>query len=1472
MARLAVVMTSTTEPEYLRIEPASNRRQRRVAEPVPTIECMLYGSLSELTEPEQAALKVGVIDMLQAGSDECGHGTFDRSYIEVGLSAESPIHARAYFLPGSGVISLSEAEDIADFITSDGSAVTTDGGGSEYAIVNVVVLLAEPPQTGSPTRAPTPNPSSSPTLGPSPASSFSPAVAQPTMSPIPVPTRSAEPITTDPTSDPTASPTVSPIVGTPTVSPTISPTTSDPTVSPTTSPITSEPTTSPTTSPMMSPTNIEAPMHVDGNILVRVQFSDPAIQALLASRACVDWNVTFRALLLEARVTAGGTLCPTAAPFSSSPTADPTVPPSTALSIGPTMVPITIVPTTTPSQQPPVILPPDTAASGAEESNGAAEGSIAAIVGALLIMMVVMGVVVQRRQRHRPKEGAEKPGFDELSASAASELENISTGIAVVVPATIAATSAGNRLWSDFRRVVSFDVLYYDNPIMKLDGLALHDVYALLEISCPPGAYLDNLRAVGGRWLKLPFSASNADDLVNDAVEFFLAAMPDCLVERAIDLLALSNLEAGAEETEALYALIDEVFSSNPRKFLVRDKSGNAQMNPYAAIREVHRPEPEYFEVGNDGTEGVYQFRTEVGESGYKPGEHYYTDIFAGTPFAHAPASSEYDLVSGEAENDATYDVGASAPGNVTYDVGDSAPGNVTYDVGASPPEDTYSSAQAEEESMYAVADSGKPPTVSKGRPEGTYSLGSSTEANNYSMGSAPEENNYSIGSAPEENNYSTGSAPEENNYSLGSAPEENNYSLGSAPAEPTYGVAASGGNNTYSLGANESTEDTYAIANAVGIGTTESTDGEAIYGLTSGRGNAYSLGSFEATESTDDSEATYGLASGTGGGGLQFKSADSRGDVDAIYANASSSPVDTTVIKPAAYEAGARDLIYGNPGVTGDVDQVQSQYELAAPFLTPGLRSCADLALTGEDRNAARTSESAVQGYVDFTPGGDGDCDSHDLAGQDGSSAYVTCLRANSDLNSLPGDLQPSSVTVDYMECVPDDGRESPFATPGPVDVPNAATTPKSSDIPQPRWKALGKWMKGKGKERPKKHKEVPSPSLDVVHLDGNVILADSGSGRRPLDRGYTAASLGGVSATSVDVDDDVASLATFSNQGGTFEELNNPYFLSARLTQHASTTTDKNSGLRFKSMHRSNPLAASGKDDSTGEMSKTSTLTMDPKSGLRFKSMHRSNPLLSSHGDSADDDTDDGVEDHFSMDGRTESYLGPMVRAAYEIPGPKKMASQEAFHFLTAPPRALTFTEDEGMLETAAVFPPDNLSPPLRRRSISYGSAMAEADAGDHIAPSGAEATEATLKPMLESEDEGSRPWTFSIGRFSKRISRRAGKDLNTPTNISAPSKRLPMLFESDNVDRPMDTGYIKTGNAELALPFPDDEVDAEWDDIQHFLSTVVADADNVNHPGPIEGIGVAGQQQAHASSLSYVPETGPRKRRESRRASLV
>ena len=677
------MISNTTVPEYLRIEPVSNRRQRRNVELVPTIEILLYGTLADLTEPEQAALKDGVIGRLQAGSDACGHGPFDRSYIVVELSGESPIHARVYFKAGSGV-DISEAEDIGDFIQSDESAVALDGSGTEYDIVGVYVRLAEPPMLA-------------PTLNPSPAQT---------------PNR---------------------------------------------------------------------PRHVDGNILVRVRFDNPVLQQRLASLACVAWTVTFRGFALEGRATASGTLCPTAAPTSSSPTADPTGSPSTAPALR-----VTMAPTTAPSQQPTLIRTAvrlrDIAKS--HEESSAAEGSvtrsIAAIVGALLVLigMSLYWTIVNRRKR-QPMEGAEAARVDDFSAAAALELRNISAGIEVVVPA--AATSAGDRLWSDFRRGISFDILYYDNPIMKLDDLGLHDVYALLEMSCPPGAYLDHLRTVGGRWLNLPFSESNEGDLVDDAVDLFMAAMPDCLVERAIDLIALSKLQEVTEDTDALYAMIDEVFSSGPNKFLVRDKSGNAHMSPGAANREVHCPESEYFE--SDGAEAVH-IRHCFGA----------VDLFAETPFANAPAAMEYDLVSGEADGSPSY--------------------CHSYNVAASSPEDTYATALGveEEEITYSLAGSGKPPRASKARPNGSRCLSLSTEDTNDSLGSATKESSFGLV-----------------RYSLGSMglPESTDDTYATADAVGAGTGESTGGGITYSLGsfgATESTADmdddvTYSLARGIGGG-----------------------------------------------------------------------------------------------------------------------------------------------------------------------------------------------------------------------------------------------------------------------------------------------------------------------------------------------------------------------------------------------------------------------------------------------------------------------------------------------------------------------------------------------------------------------------------------------------------------------------------------------------------------------------
>ena len=172
----------------------------------------------------------------------------------------------------------------------------------------------------------------------------------------------------------------------------------------------------------------------------------------------------------------------------------------------------------------------------------------------------------------------------------------------------------------------------------------------------------------------------------------------------------------------------------------------------------------------------------------------------------------------------------------------------------------------------------------------------------------------------------------------------------------------------------------------------------------------------------------------------------------------------------------------------------------------------------------------------------------------------------------------------------------------------------------------------------------------------------------------------------------------------------------------------------------------------------------------------------------------------------------LGSLETVAHGSPGPLL--------------RRLTFADD-GVLETMET----GVGGTLRRRSTSYGNAQADAIIEDEPADSleplfdGDTDTGATSEPALKLEEsQGS---AFSIGRFSKRISRSGGKKLVTP-NIMAPTKRRNMMELCPEDEEVGDT--------------------AEGNDIIQFLGAV-ADTD----------------------VPAYDPDDGPIKRRKSR-LSLV
>ena len=102
---------------------------------VPTINMVLEGDSASLAEADLAALKVGVLDMLQNASN----APFDRSNILVELTANVPVfEAKAYFKPGSGV-DFAGARATAAAISAAGNGpanfVTHDHGTTRHFIL-----------------------------------------------------------------------------------------------------------------------------------------------------------------------------------------------------------------------------------------------------------------------------------------------------------------------------------------------------------------------------------------------------------------------------------------------------------------------------------------------------------------------------------------------------------------------------------------------------------------------------------------------------------------------------------------------------------------------------------------------------------------------------------------------------------------------------------------------------------------------------------------------------------------------------------------------------------------------------------------------------------------------------------------------------------------------------------------------------------------------------------------------------------------------------------------------------------------------------------------------------------------------------------------------------------------------------------------------------------------------------------------
>jgi len=388
-------------------------------------------------------------------------------------------------------------------------------------------------------------------------------------------------------------------------------------------------------------------------------------------------------------------------------------------------------------------------ASKTENEASVSSSMVGAVIVAGILTVVLLALFV-KYQRDKPKR--DSTDLDRLvsgtSISPMSTLGKSDSGDAniypiagVLVPGMHGNSedpAVGDRLWSDFRRGIAFDHVYFGNQLMQLGDAALEDVYAILDMKCPPRSFFGHLRSVGDRFLHKDMSLR--DSSLDDVVDFLCRTMPDVMVERAIDMCALKKDMRDSEFDEAIYDLIDDfVPSQNP--YLQYDGIGFG-LQKDAAFRDLNRVDPIYFEAEDEADNG---------------------------------ASSEYAFARA-IEGDPVYGVALSGLGARKHtDWG----GDTSYDtasgVGISNPnfhQEIYDNQVGSTEPTYAVGDSNT---------ETTYALGNNDGDN---------EGDYGCASASEMPNTRHSL---ENEYSLGSTPVDNTYTLGHADTtleEPLYGVA----------------------------------------------------------------------------------------------------------------------------------------------------------------------------------------------------------------------------------------------------------------------------------------------------------------------------------------------------------------------------------------------------------------------------------------------------------------------------------------------------------------------------------------------------------------------------------------------------------------------------------------------------------------------------------------------------------
>lgn len=185
-------------------------------------------------------------------------------------------------------------------------------------------------------------------------------------------------------------------------------------------------------------------------------------------------------------------------------------------------------------------------------------------------------------------------------------------------------------------------------------------------MTCPTRTFFGPLRAVGARFCAQTFKNKDEDDvdlLLDDVVDFLIRALPDVLIERAIDISSMNV----APPDEDIYQMMED-YVPEENTYLAPDSSCR-MLRADAAHRELHQVEPLYYEPDSEEEE-EYASVAEYGLARDRPDSHAIYDsgmagnaLYDAASGGYKPAEAIYGLAdAGDRE-----DVYASPAGRTVH-------------------------------------------------------------------------------------------------------------------------------------------------------------------------------------------------------------------------------------------------------------------------------------------------------------------------------------------------------------------------------------------------------------------------------------------------------------------------------------------------------------------------------------------------------------------------------------------------------------------------------------------------------------------------------------------------------------------------------------------------------------------------------------------------------------------------------------